>query len=98
MQGCHVTDASISVTKEGAVELTGTLTGCRAFNAGPSSVAAEAQTSATSITVEDAKMFFVGQKIQNTTKSDDNSGKGYAVTAVDERTNTLTVAPGMGRG
>ena len=85
VQGCHVTDASISVTKEGAVELTGTLTGCRAFNAGPSSVAAEAQTSATSITVEDAKMFFVGQKIQNTTKSDDNSGKGYAVTAVDER-------------
>ena len=95
MQGCHVTDASISVTKEGAVELTGTLTGCRVFNAGPSSVAAEAQTSATSITVEDAKMFFVGQKIQNTTKSDDNSGKGYAVTAVDERTNTLTVAPGI---
>ena len=45
VQGCHVTDASISVTKEGAVELTGTLTGCRAFNAGPSSVAAEAQTS-----------------------------------------------------
>lgn len=40
-------------------------------------------------------MFFVGQKIQNTTKSDDNSGKGYAVTAVDERTNTLTVAPGI---
>lgn len=95
VQGCHVTDASISVTKEGAVELTGTLTGCRVFNAGPSSVAAEAQTSATSITVEDAKMFFVGQKIQNTTKSDDNSGKGYAVTAVDERTNTLTVAPGI---
>lgn len=60
VQGCHVTDASISVTKEGAVELTGTLTGCRAFNAGPSSVAAEAQTSATSITVEDAKMFFRG--------------------------------------
>ncbi|WP_302456998.1 hypothetical protein [Bilophila wadsworthia] len=58
-------------------------------------MAAEAQTSATSITVEDAKMFFVGQKIQNTTKSDDNSGKGYAVTAVDERTNTLTVAPGI---
>ena len=95
VQGCHVTDASISATKEGAVELTGTLTGCRVFNAGPSSVAAEAQTSATSITVEDAKMFFVGQKIQNTTKSDDNSGKGYAVTAVDERTNTLTVAPGI---
>ena len=37
----------------------------------------------------------MGQKIQNTTKSDDNSGKGYAVTAVDERTNTLTVAPGI---
>ena len=37
------------------------------FNAGPSSVAAEAQTSATSIAVEDAKVFFVGQKIQNTT-------------------------------
>ena len=34
VQGCHVTDASISVTKEGAVELTGTLTGCRVFNAG----------------------------------------------------------------
>ena len=75
--------------------LTGTLTGCRVFYAGPSSVAAEAQTSATSITVEDAKMYFVGQKIQNTTKSDDNSSKGYAVTAVDERTNTLTAAPGI---
>ena len=95
VQGCHVTDASISVTKENAVELTGTLTGRRVFNAGPSAVATEAQASATSIVVEDAKVFFVGQKIQNTTKSDDNSGKGYAVTAVDERTNTLTVAPGI---
>ena len=55
---------------------------------------AEAQASATSIVVEDAKVFFTGQKIQNVTKSDDNSSKGYAVTAVDERTNTLTVAPG----
>lgn len=51
--------------------------------------------SATSIAVEDAKVFFVGQKVQNTTKADDNSGKVYAVTAVDERTNTLTVAPGI---
>mgnify|MGYP000459458685 CR=1 FL=1 len=95
MQGCHVTDARISVTKENAVELTGTLAGRRVFNAGPSAVATEAQASATSIVVEDAKVFFVGQKIQNTTKSDDNSGKGYTVTAVDERTNTLTVAPGI---
>ena len=93
VQGCHVTDASISATKEGAVELTGTLTGCRVLNARPSSVGAEAQASAASIVVEDAKVFFTGQKIQNTTKSDDNSGKGYAVTAVDERTNKLTVAP-----
>ena len=95
VQGCHVTDASISATKEGAVELTGTLTGCRVFNARPSSVGAEAQASAASIVVEDAKVFFTGQKIQNVTKSDDNSGKGYAVTAVDKRTNTLTVAPGI---
>ena len=95
MQGCHVTDVSISATKEGAVELTGTLTGCRVFNARPSSVGAEAQAFATSIVVEDAKVFFTGQKIQNVTKSDDNSGKGYAVTAVDKRTNTLTVAPGI---
>ncbi len=56
---------------------------------------AEAQAFATSIVVEDAKVFFTGQKIQNVTKSDDNSGKGYAVTAVDERTNTQTVAPGI---
>ena len=95
VQGCHVTDVSISATKEGAVELTGTLTGCRVFNARPSSVGAEAQASAASIVVEDAKVFFTGQKIQNVTKSDDNSGKGYAVTAVDKRTNTLTVAPGI---
>ena len=95
VQGCHVTDVSISATKEGAVELTGTLTGCRVFNARPSSVGAEARASAASIVVEDAKVFFTGQKIQNVTKSDDNSGKGYAVTAVDKRTNTLTVAPGI---
>ena len=56
---------------------------------------AEAQAFATSIVVEDAKVFFTGQKIQNVTKSDDNSSKGYDVTAVDERTNTLTVAPGI---
>lgn len=56
---------------------------------------AEAQAFATSIVVEDAKVFFTGQKIQNVTKSDDNSSKGYAVTAVDERTNTQTVAPGI---
>jgi len=58
-------------------------------------VGAEAQAFATSIVVEDAKVFFTGQKIQNVTKSDDNSSKGYAVTAVDERTNTQTVAPGI---
>ena len=52
---------------------------------------AEAQAFATSIVVEDAKVFFTGQKIQNVTKSDDNSSKGYAVTAVDERTNTQTI-------
>ena len=35
VQGCHVTDASISVTKEGAVELTGTLTGLRLSTTAP---------------------------------------------------------------
>ena len=94
VQGCHVTDASISVTKEGAVELTGTLTGRELFIAGPSLLASEAQSGATSLVVENTKMFFVGQKIQNVTKSDDNSGSGYAVTAVNETTNTLTIAPG----
>ena len=62
VQGCHVTDASISATKEGAVELTGTLTGCRVFNARPSSAVPEAQASAASIVVEDAKVFFTGQE------------------------------------
>lgn len=56
---------------------------------------AEAQAFATSIVVEDAKVFFAGQKIRDVTKSDDNSSKSYAVTAVDERTNTQTVAPGI---
>lgn len=95
VQGCHVTEAGIAVSNENAVELTGTLTGRRVFNAGPSAVAAEAQAGATSVAVEDAKVFFVGQRIQNATKGDDNAGKGYAVTAVDEGTNTLTVAPGL---
>lgn len=95
VQGCHVTEASIAVAKENAVELTGTLTGRRLFNAGPSAVAVAAEVAATSVAVEDAKVFFAGQRIQNLTKGDDNAGKGYAVIAVDEGTNTLTVTPGL---
>lgn len=97
VQGCRITEGSISVAKENAVELTGTLTGRELFIAGPSLLASEAQSGATSLVVENAKMFFVGQKLQNVTKADDNAGAGYAVTAVNEATNTLTIAPGTSK-
>lgn len=48
----------------------------------------------TSVLVADASRFTVGARIQVGT--DDNSGAGYAVTAVDTGTNTLTVNPGVG--
>lgn len=95
MQGSRITQAGISIATGDAVELTFQLSGRRLYYAGQSDLEVDATTSATSLSVVDARAFFVGQKLRNATKKDDNSKTGYAVTAVNETTNTLTIAPGI---
>lgn len=95
MQGARITQAGIAIATGDAVELTFQLSGRRLYSAGPSDLAVAASSGATSLIVADARAFFAGQKLRNATKKDDNTGTGYAVTSVDEKTNTLTIAPGI---
>lgn len=95
MVGSSVTQFTIPFQEEDAVELQFTVSGQRVYNAGRSDLSAIAEKSATSLKVDDARAFFVGQRIQNLTKKDDNAEAGYAVTAINEDTNTLTIAPGI---
>ena len=49
----------------------------------------------TSVVVDDASLFTVGARIYNKTKDLTNSEAGWAVTAVNTSTNTLTVSPAI---
>lgn len=94
MTGSSVTQLTVPFQEEDAVELQFTVVGQRVYNAGRSDLAESAVTGATSLIVEDSRAFFVGQRLQNLTKKDDNSASGYAVTAINEAAHTLTIAPG----
>jgi len=64
--------------------------------AGTDALAATAAALDTTITVDDAKKYTVGAMISVGT--DDNSGAGYEVTAVNTTTNVLTVSPAIVTG
>lgn len=96
-QGCRSTTAGISFAATDAVEITSTINGRRVYNAGSSDMAAEANTGATDVSVDNAKVFFVGQRVQNTTKADDNAGSGYLVKAVDESAGKITLGTGIAK-
>lgn len=96
-QGCRVTTSGVSIAVGDAVEITSTVNGRRVFNAGQSDLASSASIGATTITVEDSRAFFVGQRIQNATKKDDNAKNGYLVTDINQDTNEITIFSGLGQ-
>jgi len=96
--GCTVNNNVIGLKKEDAVMLTMKGQGMRTGWAGESELTAAASAGATAIVVANAKVFTVGARIQNVTKSANNSGAGFAITAVDVVTNTLTLGTAVPSG
>ncbi len=95
-KGATVEQTRLAASKKGAVkfEMSGKFmamgwVGTDELNAAVDYVA----TPITSIVVKDAKKYCVGGKIK--VGSDDNSGSGYAISAVTIATNTLTISPGL---
>ena len=88
--GAVVQNFSLSWSGDDAVQWTATGVAKDYIFAG-SSPANGADTTATALVVDDADFFTVGALVQIDT--DDNTGAGYQVTAVDHATETLTITP-----
>lgn len=94
--GVTSNQAKLSVTKKGAVkwDFSGQFMKMGWVGTDELAVAVDyVATPITAIEVKDAKKYCVGGKIKVGT--DDNTGAGYAVTAVDYTTNILTLSPGL---
>ena len=89
MEGCTVTECTIPLEQEGGQKVTFTLQGRRMGWCGRGAVAS---VSGAVVTLADAAPFAAGAYVQNLTAEDDNSGAGYAVTAVDDAAKTITLA------
>lgn len=66
--------------------------------AGTDEVATAALAGATKVVVSDAKKFTVGARIWNETKNQNNTAAGFAITAVNYGTNTLTLGTALPTG
>ncbi len=96
--GCTVNNLSLGAKNEDALLLTFKGQGMKTGWAGQSALTAGASAAATAIVVANAKLFTVGARIWNVTKAAHNSGAGFAVTAVDVATNTLTLGTAVPSG
>jgi hypothetical protein len=95
LSGCTVNSAKLSLSNEDAVSIEFTGNGMRMVWAGTSAMAARAASSATHITVDDAKIFSVGGVIQNSTGGYHNGSTGYSITAINTTTNVMTISPAI---
>lgn len=96
--GCTVNNATVSPKNEDGVMFSFKGQGMRMGWAGESPMAASASAGATTITVDNAKLFTAGARIQNVTKGANNSGAGFAITAVNVTTNVLTLGTAVPSG
>ncbi len=92
MAGCSINSATLDVTNEGGLAMTFTGQGVRMYWAGTDSLATNATAGATSITVQNAKLFTPSMYIYNKTK---NSEKKL-ISASNATTNTITLANACG--
>lgn len=95
VEGALSVSCPVPMSETDAVEFQVTFNGKHSYASSPDILAAAAIVGAKTIEVSDARNFFVGERIKNRTKKDDNAGAGYAVTHVDRVANTVTVATGV---
>lgn len=93
MSGCSVTQDQVRLQRESGQMFTFDYQGRQMGWAGVSTV----KTAPTGATIQlqegGADAYTVGALIHNKTKKDDNEGKGYRVTAVNDVLDTITVSP-----
>ena len=93
MSGCTVANAVIGVNNEGAVMFTMSGQGMQMVFAGKGTVSTAVTAGGTLIEVNDADLFSVNARIQNSTDGDTNSTTGYRITRVDRTLNKIAVSP-----
>jgi hypothetical protein len=96
--GATVNNAGAGLKNEDAILFNLKGQGMRMGWAGQSALTEGASAAATQIVVANAKVFTVGARIQNVTKGANNAGAGFAVTAVNVATKTLTLATAVPSG
>lgn len=92
MSGCVVTECTAALAKSGGQSLQFSLQGRRMGWCGTGTVSAVSGSTVT-VGAKEADGYAVGALLQNKTKSDDNSGAGYTVTAVDASAHKITISP-----
>jgi len=95
MSGCSVNNATLGVNNEGAVTIEWTGQGMEMVWAGTGTCASPQVVNATRIRVSDARLYSVGARIWNETKSD-TGGAGYVISAVSHAAaaSIITLASG----
>jgi hypothetical protein len=89
LSGCTASRAVIGVDNQGAVGIDFSGQGMEMVWAGTCSLASDFSAGATTIKVEDAKLYSAGSYIQNYTQSINNSNKGFEVLSSNATNDTL---------
>jgi hypothetical protein len=91
--GCVVEELRLEVVNKGAVKWSVSGPCAKLVHAGKGTTVAASTTTLIKLTSGEAKLFDVGSRVS--VGSEDNSGAGYEVTAVDESADTITISPAL---
>ncbi|MCF8043288.1 MAG: avidin/streptavidin family protein, partial [Desulfarculaceae bacterium] len=92
--GCVVEELGLTITNKGASKWTGRGSCAKVARAGKTTTTSGSTTTVIKLATGGSKLIDVGSRIE--IGDDDNSGTGFAVTAVDEAADTITVSPVVG--
>jgi len=95
MSGCSVSNAVVGVNNEGAVMFTLSGQGMKMVWAGKGQMSTTASTGATLLSVDDADMYSVDARVQNSTLSKTNGTSGYTITRVDTTNDQIAITPAI---
>ena len=93
LSGCTVTNATLTISNEGAVQFNFSGEGMQMVFAGTDMINGAVASGAGTIHVTDASRFSASARIYNKTASLNNSDAGYTITASNATSNILTVTP-----
>lgn len=91
--GCVVEELGLTITNKGALKWSGRGSCAKVVRAGETTTVADSTTTVIKLATGGAELIDVGSRVR--IGSDDNSGDGFAVTAVDEAADAITVSPAM---